>query len=266
MSTKVPICLSIAGSDSGGNAGIQADLRTFSALNTHGTSVITCMTAQNPELVKEVIPSPASFVESQLSTVLEYYDIQAIKTGMLFDAEIIHAISKILVDYKSIPLIVDPVMMSSSGAPLLKEDAIQALESKILPLASLITPNLDEAELLSGQRAQNPDQMENIARTLAENCGSSVLLKGGHLPGNALVDVLYQNGRETIFIENERICTTNTHGSGCTLSAAITAYVAGGLSIDDAVDKAITWLNKAIQSPLELSSDFFINHIHNTLK
>ncbi len=222
-----PAALTVAGSDSGGGAGIQADLRTFSAFGVFGCSAITAITSQNPREVRRVDALPADCVATQLKTVLDAIGVGTVKTGMLFDADIIAAIVPILAKSK-LPLIVDPVMISTSGAELLKEDAVAAVREKLLPLAAWITPNIPEAELLTGITIKSPDDMKAAAVHCAElwNCGC--LLKTGHqLQGETANDVVAYGGK--LYHLSSPVCEVQkfaAHGTGCTLSSALTAAFA----------------------------------------
>lgn len=245
--------LTIAGSDCSGGAGIQADLKTFSALGCFGMSVITALTAQNTLGVHAVHPVPHEFVRQQLELVLDDLGADAIKTGMLFGPEIIEAIISVLQINPTIPLIVDPVMVAKGGNKLLSEDSIGLIKTKLIPLATLITPNIPEAETLSGLSIVNQDDMLTAAKQLIGIGAKSVLLKGGHLAGEDCNDLLLLNdkGSKEIWLESPRIQTTNTHGTGCTLSAAITAYMAQGQDLIQAVSKAKNFIQRVIQNGAE---------------
>ncbi len=248
----LPIALSIAGSDSGGGAGIQADLLTFAALGAFGTTAITCLTAQNPDGVSAVHAAPAEMVAGQIRQVLAYYPVGAAKTGMLFDADIIRAVARELAVRPALPLVADPVMVASSGARLLREDAVEALRRELLPRATVVTPNLDEAELLLGRRpAEEVAGMERDAAELARALGAAVLLKGGHAKGDRLVDVLVdRDGRRLAAREAARVAGVDTHGSGCTLSAALAARLAAGDTLADAFATAHAYLQRGLAHPL----------------
>jgi hydroxymethylpyrimidine/phosphomethylpyrimidine kinase len=238
--------LTIAGSDSSGGAGIQADLKTFSALGVYGASAITSLTAQNTQGVQAVFPVPPEMVKAQISSVLMDLNIQVIKTGMLANGAIIGTVIEALHDYQNIPLIIDPVMVSQSGHGLLEEEAVKILRDKLMPLATLLTPNLHEAAKLLGQNvARNEDEMMAHARALLSLGVKAVLLKGGHGEGAESVDIFAQGGTVKRFAA-KRIATKNTHGTGCSLSSAIAAYIARGLVMQDAIAKAKVWLSAAI--------------------
>lgn len=257
----LPVALSIAGSDSGGGAGIQADLLTFSANGVFGTTAITCLTAQNPDGVSALEALPASFVREQIEQVHRYFKIRAIKTGMLFNTEIISAVAGFIEANPTLPLVVDPVMVSTSGAVLLHESAISALQLQLLPRASLITPNLDEAAVLLDERPDSVPAMEQAAKKLAGRFGVPVLLKGGHLAGlDEVTDVLALPDGTSSAFTSHRIDFVNTHGSGCTLSSAIAANLAHGWDLTQAVGEALTYLRGGLRQPLYLNGQPFIQH------
>jgi len=241
----IPKALTIAGSDSGGGAGIQADLKTFSAFRVFGMSVITAVTAQNSLGVQGVENLPPAFVARQLCSVLEDFGADAAKCGMLSTAPIIDAVAAGLHDRRIEKLVVDPVMVAKSGDPLLQPDARAALADHILPLALLVTPNLPEAEALAGMRVAEPEEMEEAARRIHGMGPRYVLIKGGHLKGDA-TDLLW-NGREFTRFTAPRIDSANTHGTGCTFSAAITAGLARGQAMGDAIRAAKAYVTRAIR-------------------
>ena len=244
--------LTIAGSDSSGGAGIQADLKTFSALGVYGASVITSLTAQNTQGVQGVFPIPHDFVKAQIASVLTDLDIKAIKTGMLANAGIINAVIEGLANYRHIPLIIDPVMVSQSGHDLLEAEAVTVLRDQFLPHATLLTPNLHEAaKLLNQNVAQNEEQMIAQARALLSLGAKAVLLKGGHAEGAESVDI-FAEGNKIVRFAAPRLATKNTHGTGCTLASAITAHIARGIPLHEAIAKAKTWLSAAIAAADQL--------------
>lgn len=247
------IALTIAGSDSGGGAGIQADLKTFSALGVYGASVITALTAQNTQGVSAVHGAPPGFVREQMDAVLSDLDVGAVKIGMLHSREIIEAVAEGLAAHKVKHIVLDPVMVATSGDPLIREDAIASLRLKLFPLARIITPNLDEAALLlGGQKAASLDEMEQQAKALSALGANAVLLKGGHLPRQDAVD-LFHDTSQTIALSAPYIETRNTHGTGCTLAAAIAAGLAKGMVLLDAVKAAKAYLSAAIAAADTLS-------------
>lgn len=249
-----PVALTIAGSDSSGGAGVQADLKTFAALDVHGTSAITAVTAQNRHGVSSVEMMPADLVASQIKMVAEEFSISAAKTGMLARRDIIEAISDAVRALTNIKLVVDPVMVATSGARLLADDSVQCLKDLLLPQALLITPNLDEAAvLLDSDRAKTREEMQRHATVLAAQTGTAVLVTGGHLDldddgaARVISDVLANNDEVTWF-EAPAVRGTDTHGTGCTLSAAITANLAQGLDLTEAVRRAKAYVFEALMA------------------
>jgi hydroxymethylpyrimidine/phosphomethylpyrimidine kinase len=230
-----PIALTIAGSDSGGGAGIQADLKVFAALHVHGTTAITCITAQNPKRVSAIEQVSPKLLEAQLKAIFSELRPHAAKTGMVHSAELIEVVAKRFRKRNSPPLVVDPVMIATSGARLLKEKALNTLKTRLLPLATLATPNIPEAEVLLGWRIREPEQMRTAAREIVKQFGCAALIKGGHLPStNEAIDIFY-DGKTELLLSAPRIRGIRTHGTGCTYSAAITAELAKGASLADAV-------------------------------
>ncbi len=242
---RIPRALTIAGSDPGGGAGIQADLKTFSAFRVHGMSVITAVTAQNSIGVQGIETLPPAFVARQLRSVLSDFGADAAKCGMLATAPIIEAVAETLRDLPVDRLVVDPVMVATSGEPLLRPEAREALVSRILPLALVVTPNLSEAEALAGFPVTGRVEMEAAARRILALGPRHVLVKGGHLAGDA-VDLLW-DGRAFTEFSAPRVDSPNTHGTGCTFSAAIAAGLALGQSLLDAVRRAKAYVTRAIQ-------------------
>jgi hydroxymethylpyrimidine/phosphomethylpyrimidine kinase len=239
--------LTIAGSDSGGGAGIQADLKTFEAHEIYGTTAITALTAQNTVGVQEVMPIPVAMVIAQLHSILDDFEISAGKTGMLFSAEIIHAIAETLRSYDSFPLVVDPVMVATSGDPLLEKDAIAALQQEIFPLATLITPNLSEAALLANITIEIEQDMLMAAEMISEMAPEAwILIKGGHLQENPGTDLLFREGHAE-WLRGPYIETLDTHGTGCTLSAAIAARLSMGVPVPIAVRGAKEFMTGALK-------------------
>lgn len=238
--------LSIAGSDSGGGAGIQADIKTISALGSFATTAITALTAQNTVGVREVQPIPASHVRAQIEAVLEDMGADAIKIGMLHNAEVIETVAEILRGCEQ-PIVLDPVMVATSGDRLLDEAAMRAMKV-LLPLATVMTPNLLEAEALLSQPINSRDAMERAAAQLANNYGVAVLLKGGHLEDGTdeMGDVLFADG-SAYWMVQPRIETNNTHGTGCTLSSALATYMGQGATLHEAAKKAQAYVHGAIQ-------------------
>lgn len=249
--TRRPVALSIAGSDSGGGAGIQADLLTMSALGAFGTTVITCVTAQNLEGVASVAALPPAEVAAQLTAVLRGFPVAAAKTGMLYSREIIEVVADRAARPGFPPLVVDPVMVATSGARLLQPDAVEAYISLLLPRAALATPNLDEAEVLLGRPVRMASELSAAARELFDRLGCPILLKGGHLAG-APVDLLW-DGREEHSWRGSRIAGVISHGTGCRLSAGIAARLAAGDALAEACATARAHLRTALENPTELA-------------
>ena len=242
--------LTVAGSDSGGGAGIQADLKTFCAMGVYGMSAITAVTAQNTRRVHGVEGLSSDFVALQIEAVLADIGVDAVKTGMLLNAAIVRTVARKLSESRVPHVVVDPVMVTTSGDPLLEESAVEALKTALLPEATLVTPNLSEAQILAKMTIQTIGEMETAARRIHElGCGA-VLVKGGHLTGEA-VDVLY-DGHELSHFSAPRIDSRNTHGTGCTTSAAIAALLARGLALPDAVRTAKAFVTEAIRTGLPL--------------
>ncbi|MBK3494667.1 bifunctional hydroxymethylpyrimidine kinase/phosphomethylpyrimidine kinase [Viridibacillus sp. YIM B01967] len=249
------VAMTIAGSDSGGGAGIQADLKTFQELGTFGTSALTALTAQNTLGVHDVYPVAVEAVVSQISAVLNDFQVSAIKTGMLFSADIIHAIAETLKAYKQHTLIIDPVMIAKGGASLLLDDAVNALKTDLLPLATIITPNIPEAEVLTGLTIKTDSDVENAAKKLLEMGAEAVVLKGGHRDtANYAEDLFLAANGERFIMRSERINTKDTHGTGCTFSAAIAARLAQGFTASAAVIDAKHFIQAAIANGLHLGA------------
>lgn len=247
MERRYPRALTIAGSDSGGGAGIQADLKTFAALGCYGMSVITALTAQNTVAVAGIHPVPPDFIAAQLDAVMEDIGADAIKVGMLHSAEVIVTVAERLRRYPQVPVVVDPVMVAKSGDRLLREDAVTALRGVLLPLATVLTPNLPEAETLLGRRVRDRDAMNAAAIDLLQLGPRAVVVKGGHLAGGDSTDVLALAGETTVrWFQAPRATTSNTHGTGCTYSSAIAAGLARGAGIAEAVEQAKRYLTGAI--------------------
>jgi hydroxymethylpyrimidine/phosphomethylpyrimidine kinase len=294
----VPVALSIAGSDSSAGAGIQADLKTFSALSVYGLTAVTCVVAETPGKVSWIEPMNAQIVRKQIELLLANFPVSAIKTGLLCSGEIISAIADVLrrrgtdilsanrtdssggesvgrasvppatsagwkpvratagrtmSRHQAIPLIVDPVMIATSGDVLLRPDAVELYEKELFPLATLITPNLDEASKLLGEQVHDRQTMERAVRALAEKYGVSILLKGGHLAGDRAVDLLFHDGRIEEFAA-PFVRDITTHGTGCTYSAAITAGLASGFSLENSIKQAKKFVTKSIKRHLKWTS------------
>lgn len=251
--------LTVAGSDSGGSAGVEADLLSFAAFGVHGCAAVAALTAQNPDEVRAVAPCRAAFLLSQLECVADYYPVGAAKTGMLFNAALVKAAAKFFAARRDIKLVVDPVMISTSRARLLKDSAVKALENELLPLAHLATPNLDEAKFLLGKDFDTRS-LENTADAFSKKYGINVLLKGGHLDGDRITDVLHLTDGSSYHFRGKRVANVNTHGSGCTLSAAIAANLALSKSLPDSCKTARKYIVEGMRRPLRLKENF-INHL-----
>lgn len=242
----LPIALTIAGSDSGGGAGIQADLKTFHRFGVYGASVLTAVTAQNTRGVAAVHPVPLDVVRRQIDVVVEDLRPAALKTGMLATAALVDLVAEAMERHALERLVVDPVMAATSGDRLLDRDAEARVREALLPRAALVTPNLHEAEILAGIPVRDEDGMREAARALVEAGAGAALVKGGHLEGEA-VDVLWDGARERVW-RRPRLDTRHTHGTGCTLSAAVAAGLASGAPLEDAVDRALRFVARAIAS------------------
>jgi hydroxymethylpyrimidine/phosphomethylpyrimidine kinase len=246
---KLPVALTIAGSDSGGGAGIQADLKTFAVLGVHGTSAITAITAQNTTGVSDILELPTSLIREQIAVVVEDMGVQAAKTGMLSSAAIIATVAEAVRHYRLDNLVVDPVMVAKGGAKLLRDDAVAALLERLIPLAAVLTPNLPEAQVLLGREIQTLEERRQAARDLVAMGARAAVVKGGH--ADDVTDVFF-DGKQLVELTSERIDTLNTHGSGCVFSAAIAAWLARGADPLTAVRQAKTFITAAIANSLEL--------------
>lgn len=244
--------LTIAGSDSGGGAGIQADLKTFAALGCFGLSAITALTAQNTRGVAAIHAPPVEFLEAQIDAVMADIGADAVKIGMLHSAEIVRAVARAVERYAMSRAVLDPVMVSATGAVLIEPDAARALASELFPRSTIITPNLDEAALLLGRPIQTADEMPAAAEALLRQGARAALLKGGHLPGDEVVDVLAVSGRRPLVFSAARIATRNLHGAGCTLSSAIAAWLALGEPLIEAVEAARLYTREALIAGAEV--------------
>jgi len=257
--SKVPVALTIAGSDSSAGAGIQADLKTFSALGVYGLTAVTCVVAETPGRVSQIEPVTAGLVRDQIEVLLRNFPVAAIKTGLLFSASIITEIASVLRERRSMPLVIDPVMVATSGDALLQDDAIQTYERDLFPLAALLTPNLGEAGRLVGKSITDLEAMREAGETLEKKYGVPVLLKGGHLTGDDAIDLLFLKGNVLEFSApfSRGIAT---HGTGCTYSAAITAGLAGGFSLEDAIRRGKKFVTAAIAQHHEWDAVHALNH------
>jgi hydroxymethylpyrimidine/phosphomethylpyrimidine kinase len=247
---KLPVALTIAGSDSGGGAGIQADLKTFAALGVHGTSAITAITAQNTVTVTDIFELPTRIIIAQIDAVVSDLGVEAVKTGMLASSRIIEAVAGAIEASGIRNLVVDPVMVAKGGAKLLHDDAIDALRVRLLPLAAVITPNLPEAAVILGRPIRTIDERREAARDLVALGPRAAVVKGGHA-GDDVTDV-YWDGSEMVELPGTRVPTANTHGSGCVFSAAIAAGLAKGLDSLAAVRQAKEFISGSIELSLEI--------------
>ncbi|MBI1301743.1 MAG: bifunctional hydroxymethylpyrimidine kinase/phosphomethylpyrimidine kinase [Alphaproteobacteria bacterium] len=261
----IPNILSIAGSDPSGGAGIQADLKTFSALGCYGMAVVTSLTAQNTQGVTGVVDVPPAFVKQQIDTIFDDIEVAAVKIGMLSNTEIMEAVANALEQHKPRFIVLDPVMVATSGDSLITSDAIETMKKRLIPMADLITPNIPEAEKLMRKAVID---MEIAAESLCDLGCKAVFLKGGHLKGEVKRDVLFSNGTIDIF-ETPRIETKNTHGTGCTLSSAIAAYIGHGYPIDKACESAKNYVTEALKNADQLSvgkGHGPVNHLYKMLE
>jgi len=254
----LPIALTIAGSDCSAGAGLQADLKSFQHFRTFGLTATTCVVAETPAEVRSIHPVPIPLIRDQIEILLQSYPVAAIKTGMLYSAEIIELVAGLLAEHPEIPLVVDPVMVASTGDALAARDTQEAYKKHLFPQAALLTPNLDEAETFSGERITDESSQFQAARSLQEAFGTPILLKGGHLAGPDCLDLLWDGQSRTDF-RSPRIDTPASHGTGCTLSAAITAGLAHGRSITQASSAAKCFLNQSLSQSLRLGKLHALN-------
>jgi hydroxymethylpyrimidine/phosphomethylpyrimidine kinase len=252
---NVPVSLSIAGSDSSAGAGIQADLKTFSALGVYGLTAVTCVVAEIPGKVSRIEPVSGEIVREQIEILAKNFPIAAMKTGLLYSAEIISAVARAIRDIAKmpvprIPLVIDPVFVATSGDPLLEPAAVETYEKELFPLASLITPNLDEAGRLLGTKIKDRQSMRVAGKELAKKFRTRILLKGGHLAGDYAVDLLFTDGKSVEF-SARFVRGVTTHGTGCAYSAAITAGLACGLTLEEAIRQAKKFVTESIRNPFQ---------------
>lgn len=247
----IPAVLTIAGSDSGGGAGIQADIKAIQACRCYGLSVLVSITAQNTQAVTAAFDLPLEIIEAQIDAVFDDIEIAAVKTGMLSSASIVETVARKLRERKVERLVVDPVMVSKSGYPLLREDAVETLRRQLLPLATVVTPNRHEAELLAGIDVTNESDAREAGLRILETGCRAVVIKGGHIDAFQSVDYLVTSGGVRAY-PAERIRTNNTHGTGCTFSAALASSLALGLELEEAVRRAKRYVTEAIRHGLEI--------------
>lgn len=259
-----PTALTIAGSDSGGGAGIQADLKTFAALGVHGTSAIACLTAQNPRHVLAVESGSPVMLRQQIEAVFEELHPAAVKTGMLLTAENIQTVARFFRVREAgprVPLIVDPVMASTSGAILLQPEAIEVMKQQLLPNATLVTPNLSETGILTGRKITSIEDLRTAAREIHQRFGCTALVKGGHLRGGCEAVDIFFDGRTELLLSAPFIRGVRTHGTGCTYSAAITGYLARGTCLPEAVKRAKQLVTNAIAGSYRIGKHFALNQL-----
>ncbi|MEI9962820.1 MAG: bifunctional hydroxymethylpyrimidine kinase/phosphomethylpyrimidine kinase [Limisphaerales bacterium] len=260
---QLPVALTIASSDSGGGAGIQADLKTFAALGVHGASAIACLTAQNPKRVLGIESCSPKMLRQQIEAVFEELSPAAVKTGMLFSAQNISVVAKFFHNSQftihNSQLVVDPVMVSTSGATLLKPDAIKTLKEKLLPLATLVTPNLDEAQILIGRKLSSVEDLRRAAREIHSRFGCAALVKGGHLKNSREAIDIFFDGKTELLLSAPFVKGVSTHGTGCTYSAAICAALALGNDLPRAVAIGKNFITSAIANSYRIGKYFALN-------
>ncbi|MEM6820859.1 MAG: bifunctional hydroxymethylpyrimidine kinase/phosphomethylpyrimidine kinase [Verrucomicrobiota bacterium] len=260
---SIPVGLTIAGSDNSGGAGIQADLKTMTSLGIYGCSAVTCVVAEHPGTVKNITSIPTQRVLDQVQLTFEAFPVAAMKTGMLFSRSIIECLSTWREKQRRrVPLVVDPVMVATSGGLLLKKTAIRALQEKWIPLASCVTPNLYEAEVLLGYKILSEGEAEQAARDSWQRWQVPFLIKGGHLAGRQAIDFLY-DGKKMTRLSSPRVARVKTHGTGCTYSAALMSYLAAGSGLLEAARNAKVFVSKAIEMRFRLGRYTPLNHIQN---
>ena len=254
-----PVVLTIAGSDNSAGAGAQADLKTFSALGTYGLTAITCVVAESPGKVSAIHPVPAPVVAEQIRISLAAFPVAAVKTGMLYSTEIVETVCDLLAG-ASMPLVVDPVMVATSGDRLLRPEAVELYRRRLFPRATVVTPNLDEVAVLTGRPVRSLEEMREAGAGLVEDYGCAWLLKGGHLAGNEAVDLLFLAAGTVSELRSERVYGVSTHGTGCTTSAAIAAGLAAGLALEEAVAQAKRFVTAAIRLHHRWGDIHALNH------
>ena len=255
----VPVALTIAGSDSGGGAGVQADLKTFAALGVHGTSAITCLTAQNPKRVLGIQPATARILRQQIEAVFAELQPAACKTGMLYSAELIRVVVDFFKRGKRPPLVVDPVMVATSGASLLRPSAIKIVRNELLPLATLVTPNVPEAERLLRCRITSPEDLRHAAKAIHRRFGCAALVKGGHFKRAKEAADMFYDGEHELWLSAPFIRGVATHGTGCVFSAAIAGHLALGYDLRGAVERAKEFVTQAIAQAARVGAHWVLN-------
>ena len=269
MTFKYPSVLTIAGSDSGGGAGIQADIKTISALGCFATSAITAITVQNTVGVTGIHSVPAEIVRDQIKAVMDDIEPDVIKIGMIHTKELAIIIAETLHQYPTVPVIFDPVMVATSGDKLIEDDTIAVLQKCLFPLATVVTPNIDEANFLSNLMIRNVDDMKEAAHRILQTDCQAVLVKGGHLEGESVFDLYIDQSGKELFFTSDYIPTDNVHGTGCTLSAAIASYLAIGYAVDEAVQYAHFYIHEAIAHGKDVTTGHGngpLNHFYNPQK
>ncbi len=254
-----PVALTIAGSDNSAGAGAQADLKTFTALGVYGLTAITCVVAEVPGRVSAIHPMPASIVAEQIRLSLSAFPVAAVKTGMLYSTEIVETVCDLL-DGTTMPLVVDPVMVATSGASLLRPEAVELYRSRLFPRATVVTPNMDEVAVLTGEPVRTLDDMREAGAALIARYGAAWLLKGGHLAGDEATDLLFHPDGTVSEFHSARVQGVSTHGTGCTTAAAIAAGLARGLSLDEAVGQAKRFVTGAIRHHHRWGEIHALNH------
>ncbi len=252
-----PVAMSIAGSDSSGGAGIQADLRAFKAFGVYGTTAITAITAQNPDEVTGVLAITSEMVEQQISTVFNKLSIGAVKTGMLFSSEIIKTVVKFLKTQANLNIVVDPVMIATSGSQLINDEAVGILKTELLPLATLATPNLPEAEVLAGVKITDEASLITCGHKLVKDCGCNFLIKGGHSDDEVATDYLFLENDIKTFKLQRLENYYSSHGSGCSLSSAIAAQLAKGETLESAITSAKQWVYNSIKDAVKIGDESY---------
>jgi len=253
---KLPVALTVAGSDSGGGAGIQADLKTFFSLGVHGTSVITCITAQNPSAVIGIQEVNPEIVAKQLEAVFDGLNPASAKTGMLYSEKIINIVAGFFKERRFSNLVIDPVMVASSGAVLLKNEAIDALVQNLIPLGCIIMPNLDEASVFLKRKITSVEELRDAARELNQRFSCAVLLKGGHLRDLKEAIDIFQDGKTELMLKGTMVKNAQTHGTGCTYSAAVTAFLAKGYNLHESVIAAKKYITRTIAKSVKINKFF----------
>ncbi|OCK50021.1 bifunctional hydroxymethylpyrimidine kinase/phosphomethylpyrimidine kinase [Chryseobacterium sp. CBo1] len=266
---KYPSVLTIAGFDGSGGAGIQADIKTISALGCYATSVLTALPVQNTQGVRNIFPIPVEAVSEQIEAILDDIFPDAIKIGMVHTPELVETIVKTLAKYKKVPIVFDPVMVATSGHRLIEEKTIETIIEKLFPISDIITPNMDEAAILAKMEVKNLDDMKIAGERIKELGCKNILLKGGHLETEMITSLLYNDQNDYQTFKSEKVDTKNTHGSGCTLSSAIASFIARGKSMDEAVAFAQYYVSEAVLKGSDVQTgkgNGPLNHFFNPQK